>query len=316
MKNSINVISTLCFVTFLFACKKEPIDRQNLPLTASEIAASNPKFYSMEVKIPEAIAVGKTTTFSGTAGSDVAEIQVLTDAFDLGTVKVVKTVWSFSYNYNTAGKGRKLVFNGKDINGKIVNTKTYEIDVIDPLQVEQYVKDVPYFYQYENKKNPSGSCQNTCVAMVMKYYANKEGKKNVADAITPDAISEVWGTNKAQSVPGMEDLFNKEAASKGLNVREKGSTTLPLAEFAPLAKLDKPMIVHGYFTNYGHIMVVLGFDGTHYICNDPAGKWSQQYKNGGYNTNNNTEGIAVRYEKTAFEKAISPDGMVWVHIFN
>ena len=48
-----------------------------------------------------------------------------------------------------------------------------------------YIPDVPYFHQHSNRINPSGSCQNTCVAIVLKYYG--------ADDITPDMISAKWG---------------------------------------------------------------------------------------------------------------------------
>ena len=188
---------------------------------------------------------------------------------------------------------------------------------VTPVPTSTYVKDVPYFYQYNNTNNPSGSCQNTCVAMVLRYFAIQEGKDvAISNAITPDAISTAWGTKKAQSVAGLEAVFNKEAETKGLVVRDKGSETMPLADFVTTVKGSKtPFIVHGYFTAYGHIMVVLGFDGVDYICNDPAGKWSQQYQKGGYSSNNDSEGKTIKYAKQAFEAAISPDGMVWVHSF-
>ena len=48
-----------------------------------------------------------------------------------------------------------------------------------------YIEGVPYFHQFSNRINPSGSCQNTCVAMVLKYYG--------AADITPDMISSKWG---------------------------------------------------------------------------------------------------------------------------
>jgi hypothetical protein len=82
-----------------------------------------------------------------------------------------------------------------------------------------------------------------------------------------------------------------------------------------MAASGKPYVVHGYFTPPGHIMVVLGFDGTYYYCNDPAGKWNQLYAGSGYSGVNTTEGIGIKYRKDAFEQAISPDGKVWVHDF-
>jgi predicted double-glycine peptidase len=183
-------------------------------------------------------------------------------------------------------------------------------------ETNQIIDGFPYFYQYSNKLLPEGTCQNTCIAMVLKYYAGREGKeKQVIDGITPDYLTTKWGNKKAQSVEGLEQVFNDEAKAVGLTIRGKGTTTASLDEFRALAKSGRPSIVHGYFTAYGHIMVVLGYDGSHYFCNDPAGKWSQEYKNGGYSAANENEGIGVKYKKEAFEKAIAPDNMVWVHSY-
>lgn len=180
-----------------------------------------------------------------------------------------------------------------------------------------YLKDVPYFYQYGNTENPSGSCQNTCIAMVLKYFAMKEGlSSDIYKHITPDNLTKTWGTKKAQTVSGLQEVFNTEAAKIGVKTRGTGTETMPLDDFRKAATNSKtPFIVHGYFTDFGHILVVLGFDGKDYICNDPAGKWSTQYKNGGYSGANSTEGIAIKYPKQAFEAAISPDNMVWVHSY-
>ena len=70
-----------------------------------------------------------------------------------------------------------------------------------------YIPDMPYFHQYSNRLNPSGSCQNTCIAIVLKYYG--------ADDITPDKISAKWGTYIAQTTGGLEKIFNAEADCAG-----------------------------------------------------------------------------------------------------
>jgi hypothetical protein len=51
------------------------------------------------------------------------------------------------------------------------------------------VSGVPYFYQYSNSINPGGSCQNTSIAMLLKYYG--------AANLTPDGISSQYGTSQA-----------------------------------------------------------------------------------------------------------------------
>jgi uncharacterized protein YvpB len=289
-----------------FACKKESI-------------ISNPPIeivnHKIDCTLPNDILVGKGINLEGLASEKITKIAIFLETDSLGSANVANGKWSFFHTFKKSNANAKLLLKGFDDKGKLLYMNTKTVAINESSVSSPYLTDVPYFYQYENKNNPSGSCQNTCVAMILKYYAQKEGKNTIANDITPDVISTKWGTKKAQSVTGMEDLFNKEAESLGLNVREKGTEKATLAEFQKIVTAGKPIVVHGYFTSFGHILVVLGFDGTHYICNDPAGKWSQKYKNGGYNTTNNSEGVAIKYAKTAFEEALSPDGLVWMHTY-
>jgi hypothetical protein len=168
-----------------------------------------------------------------------------------------------------------------------------------------YVPNVPYFYQYNNSINPGGSCQNTSIAMLIKFYGGTTEY--------PDAISSYYGTSQAQTVSGLETVFNSEAQYFGLTVRDIGHTDGTFADIQSLLAAGKPVIVHGYFTDYGHVMVITGFTGSSYICNDPAGRWSQQYGYGGYCQCNSTEGKDIYYSKSAFEDAIGPNGTIWYH---
>lgn len=168
-----------------------------------------------------------------------------------------------------------------------------------------YIENVPYFYQYNNSNNPGGSCQNTAMAMVLKYYG--------ATSETPDDISNYYGTSQAQTVSGWQSVFNSEAQYFGLNVRDAGTTTGSITKVRQLLDEGKPVVVHGYFTTYGHVITLVGFDGTYYYANDPAGKWNEVYQGGGYSGYNSTEGNYVKYHKDALEYAIAPDGNVWMH---
>ena len=168
--------------------------------------------------------------------------------------------------------------------------------------------NVPYFYQYNNNINPGGSCQNTSIAMLLKYYG--------ASSITPDNIGNTWGTTQAQSVSGFNTVCNSEAQSFGISAVCVSTSTGSFSTINNLLAQGIPVVVHGYFTSYGHVMVILAFTGTEYICNDPAGEWSQQYQYGGYSTTNATEGFQVHYAAAAFLNAIGPDNTVWFHYMN
>ena len=72
------------------------------------------------------------------------------------------------------------------------------------------------------------------------------------------------------------------------------------------ALLDQgqPVIVHGYFTGFGHVLVVTGYGPGYYTVNDPAGKWNQQFKEVIYGYDSSI-GKGIKYSASAFELAIS-----------
>jgi uncharacterized protein YvpB len=290
-------------LTAFYGCQKES------PAPASSakpgVGITDATTSTVTIDCPSSFVVGQAATFSGTASADVAKVIVSVDGYTIKDMPVTNGAYTFSYAFSSAGANRRLNVNAFTGGGVSLVQTAKTITVTSGTA--PYVQGVPYFYQYSNSYNPSGSCQNTSLAMALKYYG--------LSSITPDILSNAYGTDLAQSVSGLQRVFNEKAAAAGLAVRDRGTTTGTVTKLRQLLAAGTPVIVHGYFTNYGHIMVVLGFDGTYYYCNDPAGKWSQQFKYGGYSQTNATEGVAVRYTKAAFEAAAFPDGYVWLHEF-
>ncbi|WP_343858403.1 S-layer homology domain-containing protein [Fulvivirga kasyanovii] len=165
------------------------------------------------------------------------------------------------------------------------------------------IQNVPYFYQLANDINPYGSCQNTSLAMVLNFYGGN---------VTPDILSEYYTTDRAQTVEGLEEVFNAEAQYMGLSVRDNGTRTGTFAQLNNLLAAGKPVIAHGYTTGYGHILVLVGFDGEYYYAHDPYGKWDQVAYSSGY-VNTSTAGTYVKYHKDAIKAAFAPDGYIWLH---
>lgn len=80
----------------------------------------------------------------------------------------------------------------------------------------------------------------------------------------------------------------------------------------------KPCIIHGYFTNGGHIVVVIGFDEERKeLClNDPYGKWTPNgYVRHDTTNQNDTEGrnVWVPYETI---NRLCNDGGIWTHVIS
>ena len=167
---------------------------------------------------------------------------------------------------------------------------------------------LPYFYQYANQLFPGASCQNTSIAMVLAGF----GWRGL-----PDDVTHEFGKDFAQSPAGLAQVFNTLAARAGLSQRVTAVTNGTLADLR--AQLDKgsPAIVHGYFTGYGHVVVVTGYDARGYFVNDPAGTWSQSFKGGYPHGWEPSAGDGIYYRKAEFERAIATDGWaslpLWYH---
>ena len=160
----------------------------------------------------------------------------------------------------------------------------------------QYVKDMPYFHQGSNRLNPSGSCQNTCVAMVLKHYG--------AEDITPDDITARWGTGHAKTKVGLKQVLNTEAQERGLAVRDTVIEDAKIDRVYDLLDQGKPVIVHGRFSVSGHLIVLLGYDEQYVYAHDPAGRWRERLDGGFTDTNDTDIGRYTRYERQAIENAL------------
>jgi hypothetical protein len=174
-------------------------------------------------------------------------------------------------------------------------------DISDNTQDVNAIKNIPYYNQYENKYFGSSTCQNTSVAMALTYFESR---------IHPDSIYDDWGKDIAQSPSGLNQVYSYYAKKSKIETNVNASPE----DLKNALLKGEIVIVHGYFTNYGHVLLVRGFDGDKYYVNDPAGKWSECFKCG-YSGSSN--GI-TSYKKKDFENAIfTSDGNTylpgWIH---
>lgn len=163
--------------------------------------------------------------------------------------------------------------------------------------------EIPYYNQYDNINYPFSTCQNTSIAMVLSYFQYN---------IHPDEIFRRWGKDIAQSPSGLNSVYNHYAANSTINTFVNSSPE----DLKNSLDQGYIAIVHGYFTSYGHVLVVKSYDNQYYYVNDPAGKWDECFKCG--YTSGNYNGI-TKYSKEEFEKAVFTSNGYnylpgWIHL--
>ena len=71
----------------------------------------------------------------------------------------------------------------------------------------------------------------------------------------------------------------------------------------------RPCIIHGYFTSFGHIIVVRGYDRSGFFVNDPFGEWMSD----GYRED--LSGENLHYSNNLIRRTSTPEGnnYLWLH---
>lgn len=161
---------------------------------------------------------------------------------------------------------------------------------------------VPFHYQLNNAENPRGSCNVTCFAMVMNYF--KIRKRTNAVQLEDELYRYMEDQNLSRHDPG--DLATM-AKAYGLKdeLTLRGSQT----DIRKAIAEGKPCIIHGYFTSFGHIITIIGYDPNGFIVNDPFGEWhSYGYEEGPY-------GDGLHYSNNLIQGTCSPEGSnhMWLH---
>lgn len=244
--------------------------------------------------------------FKVTGSSSVKKVAYYADGFKLGESTDASQNYAVKYTFSQTGQ-RTVIAYGYDSSGAQLGQVSVTFTVVGSTTTTGCIA-VPYYYQYNNAYNPGGSCQNTSVAMLLTHYGCKT---------TPDTISAAWGTSYAQTPAGLAEVFNSYASKCGIKQRLKAHTDGDTADVNALLAAGKPVIVHGYFTSYGHVLVLTGYDGSQYCANDPAGIWKETFK-GGYYSSDSDDGKGIKYDKSPTVQAIATlDGYsyypIWYH---
>ncbi len=168
-----------------------------------------------------------------------------------------------------------------------------------------HLLNVPYFSQLDNRINPMGSCNVTCVAMGLAFLGMKyTSGQQLEDQLYQKMEDLGWDRHdpiqlKAliESFPGYKDSFRTNGTVKDIQVSIDSG---------------RPVIMHGYFTSSGHIIVIKGYDSSGLIANDPYG----EYFSSGYD--NSRSGANLHYSYTLIARTCSPESCgspsnLWIH---
>jgi GH24 family phage-related lysozyme (muramidase)/uncharacterized protein YvpB len=184
-------------------------------------------------------------------------------------------------------------------------SKAISMSVKAPLSVANgVVLNIAYKSQIDNANNPTGSCNVTSSAMCLEYW----GIKAKGSGQLEDELYE-WLQSEGLS---RHDPNHLKLAIEAYGARDDFSTRATIAEIKQAIDNGAPVIVHGYFTTFGHIIVLIGYNDKGFICHDPYGEWTS----GGYDRNddgNPKKGEAIVYSYGLIERTCFPDGGCWAH---
>jgi hypothetical protein len=124
------------------------------------------------------------------------------------------------------------------------------------------VLNAPYYKQKENQFNPDGSCNATSLAIAAEFLGIKPSSGRLAD--------EIYQKLAAIGIPGDPSVMVM-VMQEYVSIFHNGVAT----DDEIRAHLDKklPVVIHGDFTESGHVICVIGYNSEGFIVHDPWFKY-------------------------------------------
>jgi uncharacterized protein YvpB len=162
---------------------------------------------------------------------------------------------------------------------------------------------IAYRSQLDNEENPTGSCNVTSIAMALDFLGIS--RKTISGQFEDELYRYTLDNGLSRHDPN--DLVRVVEAYGGHdNFRQDAS----IEDVKAWLAAGKPIVIHGYFTSFGHIIVARGYDQNGFIVNDPYGEWTPS----GYRTDLSGDGI--NYSYSMIKRLCIPDGHFWVHFIS
>jgi len=273
----------LIYLIYLLACS--PQEAPERALTSGSGGATLTQVDILSPADGETVANPVTFTVSH---AGVSGLEISADGWSLGSP------WEtgqLTYEFTGVDVPRVVTLEGLDEAGEVIASDTITITATNDFAGEDSggFTEVPYYSQYDNAYEPSSTCGLTSAAMML----GARGRHR-----SPDSLYLEYGKSQAQSPEGLAQLYSWE----GFNADSGRYGTR--TELRAMLDTGDPVVVHGFWTSAGHIVVLVGHDSTGWIVNDPAGDWYRWYGNGG--------GEAVRYAYgSSWDNKLSWDGDIW-----
>jgi hypothetical protein len=169
--------------------------------------------------------------------------------------------------------------------------------------------NVPYKSQLDNRYEPYSACNVTSFGMVFDYYdigfvhtftgrhkqnKNKQIEDDIYEYMSEKGLNKHYPEDLAQMARdfGLKDDFTVHGTFERCKQHLSNGNLL---------------VLHGYFTQPGHIIVGVGYDEDGLLVHDPYGEWFPR----GYRTD--LSGAYLHYSNELIRKTCAYDGEFWVH---
>lgn len=172
-------------------------------------------------------------------------------------------------------------------------------DLISGRPEIKVLNNVPFKSQLDNRFNPTGACNVTSIAMCLAGL----GVKPKNDRQLEDELYKYMESN------GLNRHSPEDLATVVRSYGKKDDFTIwgTIERCKNHIAANNPCVIHGYFTSFGHIIVLVGYDEKGFIVHDPYGEWFDS----GYRTD--LSGKFLHYSYKLIQKTCIPDGQFWVH---
>lgn len=171
---------------------------------------------------------------------------------------------------------------------------------------EILLHNFPYKSQLNNELNPFGSCNVTSLAMCLKWLGivGDGSYEQLEDQLYQRCLDNGWSRHDPYGLKAVAESYP--------NIKDDLKTNATFTDIKQALTSNNPVILHGYFTMFGHIIVAKGFNDFGLIVNDPYGEWFEW----GYDTSVSGEGL--NYSWGMIARKCSPESVgnpqhIWMH---